>query len=120
MSNTRRAYDLIQKYGFDFSGIDKQEIRDLLKQELNTYISGSSEYPRVLCGYLFCIGNESDAELIEKIKYGISMDVGCMIDGEWIDSLKTNGKVSRYVSSRDELINNFVEYYKNFKPYDDE
>lgn len=120
MSNTQRAYDLIQKYGFDFSNINKQEIRDLLKQELATYISGSSEYLRVLCGYLFCLGDESDAELIEKVKYGISMDVGCMIDSEWIDSLKTNGKASRYVISRNELIENFIEYYTKFKPYDDE
>ena len=120
MSNTQRAYDLIQKYGFDFSNINKQEIRDLLKQELATYISGSSEYLRVLCGYLFCLGDESDAELIEKVKYGISMDVGCMIDSEWIDSLKTNGKASRYVITRSELIENFIKYYTKFKPYDDE
>lgn len=119
MSNTQRAYELIQKYGFDFNNIDKQEIRSLLKQELSSYISGSSEYLRALCGYLFCVGDESDAELIEKVKYGISMDVGAMIDVDWIDSLKTNGKASRYLCSREELIKNFVEYYKNFKPYDD-
>lgn len=119
MLNTQRAYDLIQKYGFDFAAIDKQEIRDLLKQELSTYISGSSEYLRVLCGYLFCIGNESDAELIEKVKYGISMDVGCMIDSDWIDSLKTNGKPSRYVASKEELIKQFIEYYEDFKPYEE-
>lgn len=51
---------------------------------------GSAEYIRVLCGYLFCIGNYEDAELIQRAKNNINFDVGCMIDGDWIEALTGN------------------------------
>ena len=66
MTNEQRAEQLIQKYGFTFSEIPKQEIRDLLEDEIAHFQEGSSEYIRLLCGYLYCIGDSSDAALIEK------------------------------------------------------
>ena len=60
--------------------------------------------------------NEAIA-LIEKAKYRINMDVGCMIDIEWIDSLK--GVKSEYVRPRNEIIDDFISYYKNFKADDE-
>lgn len=44
----------------------------------------------MLCGYLYCIGDSTDIDLIKRAKYGINMDAGCMVDGEWIDSLQSN------------------------------
>ena len=56
---------------------------------------------------------------MEKAKYGINFDVGCMIDGEWIDSL-ANRKVQYPILSREELIQAFVDYYSGFEAEDSE
>ncbi len=119
ITNEQRAEQLIKKYGFDFEHIPKQEIIDLIQQELVKFQQGSSEYIRLLCGYLYCIGDASDASLIEKAKYSINMDVGCMIDGEWIESLRNGGSRTEYTGSRQDIINSFVAYYKDFKADDE-
>lgn len=119
MTNEQMAEALIKHLGFDFDTISKDEIEDLLKKEIENYHEGSSEYIRLLCGYLFCLGNADDAGLIEKAKYGINMDAGSMIDYEWIESLKNGGGQSEFVRSRDELIEDFVRYYSNFKADED-
>lgn len=119
MDNEERAELLVAQYGFDFDKIPKSEIIELLKQEIDDFQDGSSEYIRVLCGYLFCLGDEDDADLIEKAKRGINFDVGCMIDGDWIDSLRTGGVADGYLPARDELIADFVSYYKGYFSYDD-
>lgn len=49
--------------------------------------------------------------LLEKAKYGINFDVGCMIDQEWIDSLKNAGVGDAFVNSKEVLIEKFVSYY---------
>lgn len=87
MTNEQRAEQVIKKYGFRFSDIPKQEIIDLLQKEIANYQPGSSEYIRLLCGYLYCLGDISDVTLLEKAKYSINMDVGCMIDEfrQWCD-----------------------------------
>ena len=108
--NEERAKDIIQKYKFDFDRISKQAIRELIEQEIENYQEGSSEYIRVLCGYLYCIGDSTDIDLIKRAKYGINMDVGCMIDGEWIDSLQSNDADGQ----RKDIIKCFVEYYKGY------
>lgn len=120
MTNEQRAEEIINKYKFDFNSIPKSEIRGLIEAEISNYQPGSSEYIRVLCGYLFCIGDESDISLLEKAKYSINMDIGCMIDGDWIESLKNNGQPSEYLSERSDLIADFTGYYKNFKADDDD
>ena len=108
--NEERAKNIIQKYRFDFDKIPKPEIVDLIKKEIENYQEGSSEYIRVLCGYLYCIGNASDAELIKRAKYGINFDVGCMIDGEWIESLLSNDVDGQ----RNAIIQYFIEYYCSY------
>jgi len=50
-----------------------------------------------------------DIELMEKVKYSINMDVGVMIDGEWLDSIKSVKKI--YTRSREELVSEFISYY---------
>lgn len=115
MKNLQRAEELVKKYGFDFEKIPKNEIISLLEAEIENYQEGSSEYIRLLCGYLFCIGDKSDIPLIEKAKYSINMDVGCMVDGEWLESLRNGGTEEEYVRPRNELISDFIEYYKDFK-----
>ena len=117
MTNEQRAEQLIKLYGFDFENISKTDIINLIEQELTDFQQGSSEYIRLLCGYLYCIGGESDAALIEKAKYGINFDVGCMIDSEWIDSLK--GAENENTRSRSEIINTFIDYYKDFEADDE-
>ncbi|MDE5892738.1 MAG: hypothetical protein K2H45_07450 [Acetatifactor sp.] len=119
MTNEQRAERLIEKYGFDFDRIPKGEIIDLIQKEIADYQAGSSEYIRVLCGYLYCIGDISDVPLLEKAKYSINMDVGCMVDGEWIESLKNGGVRDTYVNSRQEIIDSFAAYYKDFTAEDD-
>ncbi len=114
MTNEQRAEKLITELGFDFEKIEKNYIIRLIEEEIDNYQDGSSEYIRLLCGYLYCIGDESDAVLLEKAKYSISFDVGCMIDGEWIDSL-ANRSVNYPILSRKELIQGFVDYYKGYK-----
>lgn len=112
MDNEERAEQLVQQYGFDFGSIPKQDIITLLRQEVDRPQPGSSEYIRLLCGYLFCLGDSSDVPLLEKAKYGISMDVGCMIDGAWIDNLK-NGSLDEE-DEKNKLIDAFVSYYRNY------
>lgn len=119
MTNGQRAMELIKKYGFDFNYIPKQEIIDLIQKEIAVYQPESSEYIRLLCGYLYCLGDISDVPLLEKAKYNINMDVGCMIDREWIDSLKNGGIETQFTGPRQDIIDSFVSYYKAFQPEDE-
>ena len=114
MTNEQRAESLIAELGFDFEKIDKKRIISLIEKEIDDFQDGSSEYIRLLCGYLYCLGDESDVALMEKAKYGINFDVGCMIDEEWIDSL-ANRTVKYPILSREELIRAFVDYYSGFE-----
>ena len=122
-----RAEYFVKKLGFDFDKIDKNNIIYLLNEEFKRAIKeekedsdffDSSECLRVLCGYLYCLGDISDVPLLEKVKYGIDMDVGVAIDSEWIDSLKNEGiamKLEEYdIRSKKELIKDFVDFYKNY------
>lgn len=120
MTNSQRAEALIKKYGFEFDKIPREEIISLIEKEIANFQQGSSEYIRLLCGYLYCIGDASDIPLIEKAKYEINMDVGCMIDGEWIESLKNGGVEDEYVNSRENIIADFVRYYEDFEGDEDE
>jgi phosphoribosylglycinamide formyltransferase-1 len=119
LNNEERAEILIKRYDFDFSLKYHEEIKQLLQKEIISYQNGSSEYLRFLCGYLFCIGDINDIEIIKKAKYSINMDVGCMVDSEWIESLKNGGVESEYVRNRQLLIEDFVDYYVNFEASDD-
>ena len=118
-----RAEFFIRKLGFDFDKIDKNEIIFLLNKEFERAITereskfyDSSECLRVLCGYLYCLGDISDVPLLEKVKYGIDMDTGVAIDGIWIISLENNGiEMKEYdIPSKKEIIKDFVDFYKNY------
>ena len=120
---SERAEFFIRKLGFDFDKIDKNEIIFLLNKEFERAITereskfyDSSECLRVLCGYLFCLGDISDVPLLEKVKYKIDMDMGVAIDGIWIISLENNGiEMKEYdIPSKKELIKDFVDFYKNY------
>ena len=115
MTNEQRAEQVIKKYGFDFEKIPKIEIIELIQKEIDDFQGGSSEYIRLLCGYLYCLGDSSDIPLLKKVKYSINFDVECMIDGEWIESLENGGEEDNYVNSRKDIIANFVAYYKDFE-----
>ena len=102
-----RAEFFIRKLGFDFDKIDKNEIIFLLNKEFERAITereskfyDSSECLRVLCGYLYCLGDISD--------------VGTMIDSEWIDSLENGGIEDKYTQTRKEIIKDFVDYYESW------
>ena len=109
MDYEQKAEQLIKKYGFDFDSIPKQEIRQLLAEMLSGYEEGSGEYIRLLCGYLFCMGDEKDVPLLKQAKYEICFDVGCMIDGEWIEALETGD-----TEARNALIEQFVLETKSY------
>ena len=117
------AQFFIRKLGFDFDKIDKNEIIFLLNKEFERAITereskfyDSSECLRVLCGYLFCLGDISNVPLLEKVKYKIDMDMGVAIDGIWIISLENNGmEMKEYdIPSKKELIKYFVDEYKGW------
>lgn len=114
--NEQRTLELVKQYGLDFENISKQEIVHLLEQELQSPWPGSAEYLRVLCGYLYCLGDASDVPLLEKAKYSVNMDAGSMIDAEWIDSLKNGGQADRgnRIRAREEIVRDFIQYYKEF------
>ena len=121
LTSDERAENFIKRFGFDFDKIDKNQIISLINEEFERAVEerkrcfyDSSECLRVLCGYLFCLGDISDVPLLEKVKYGIDMDVGTMIDGEWIDSLENGGIEDKYTQTRKEIIEGFVDYYKFF------
>ena len=119
MTNEQRAEEIIKKYGFDFDTNPKAEIVQLIQNEIENYQEGSSEYIRLLCGYLYCLGDETDVALMENAKYNINMDVGCMIDEEWIESLKNGGIATEYTSSKEEIMDSFIGDYKDFKADDE-
>lgn len=118
MTNEQRAEKIIEKYQFDFEKIPKDEIRAFIRAEIDDFQEGSSEYIRLLCGYLFCIGDQSDVPLLEEAKRGINMDVGCMIDWEWLESLKNGGRETEEVRSKEELVEAFKFYYRDFEADD--
>ena len=121
MTNEQRAEKLVQELGFNLDQISKDYIVSLLEDEILNYHEGSSEYVRLLCGYLYCLGDISDVPLLKKAKYGINFDVGCMVDGEWLDSLENGGvevNLGYLVRPRDEIIMDIVNYYKNFRASD--
>ena len=72
MDNEQRAELLLRKYGFDFDKISPKEITELIQKEIENFQEGSAEYIRVLCGYLYCIGDASNVCLIKKAKYEIN------------------------------------------------
>lgn len=113
-NNELRAKILAEKYQFQFKEEHRAEIEMHLKNEIEDYQSGSSEYLRFLCGYLFCIGHKEDLAIISTAKYSLNMDVGSMIDYEWLSSLENNGKEDKYTRSRAELVEEFVSYYTHY------
>lgn len=121
LTSDERAENFIKRFGFDFDKIDKNQIISLINEEFERAVEerkrcfyDSSECLRVLCGYLFCLGDISDVPLLEKVKYGIDMDVGTMIDSEWIDSLENGGIEDKYTRTRKEIIEDFVGYYESW------
>lgn len=121
LTSDERAENFIKRFGFDFDKIDKNQIISLINEEFERAVEerkrcfyDSSECLRVLCGYLFCLGDISDVPLLEKVKYDIDMDVGTMIDGEWIDSLENGGIEDKYTQTRKEIIKGFVDYYESW------
>lgn len=114
MSNAEKIKDIIGKYGFDFNSISKQEITSLLEKELDNYLPGNFEYVRLLCGYIYCIGNASDIPLLKRAKYTTHEELTCMIDAEWIYSLINDSENITIYGSRNQIMENFVTYYKNF------
>ena len=111
--NEIRAEELIKKYGFNFESIPREEIRQLLQKEIENFTQGTSTYVRTLCGYLFCIGNIEDVDLITSAKYDINFEIGRDIDEQWIDSL--NGLLDQYTEDREELVNSFINECKSIK-----
>mgnify|MGYP003084727739 CR=1 FL=1 len=82
LSSDERAENFLKRFGFDFDKIDKNEIISLINEEFERAVEerkrcfyDSSECLRVLCGYLFCLGDISDVPLLKKVKYKIDMDM---------------------------------------------
>ena len=123
LTSDERAENFIKRFGFDFDKIDRNQIISLINEEFERAVEerkrcfyDSSECLRVLCGYLFCLGDISDVPLLEKVKYKIDMDMGVAIDGIWIISLENNGiEMKEYdIPSKKEIIKDFVDFYKNY------
>ena len=138
---SERAEYFVKKLGLDFSKINKNDIIFLLNKEFERAITereskfydlneeftraikeekedsdffDSSECLRVLCGYLYCLGDISDVSLLEKVKYSFDMDVDIAIDFAWIESLKNGGIKTKYTQTRKEITKGFVDYYESW------
>mgnify|MGYP000938990362 CR=1 FL=1 len=121
LTSDERAENFIKRFGFDFDKIDKNQIISLINEEFERAVEerkrcfyDSSECLRVLCGYLYCLGDISDVPLLEKVKYSFDMDVDIAIDFAWIESLKNGGIKTRYTQTRKEIIKGFVDYYESW------
>ena len=112
--NEKRVAELLGKYGMDFINVPKDEITALINDELNAPKAGDAEYLRLLCAYLFCVGDKEDAKLINKVKYSKNADVMTVIESEWITSLENGGEADEYTRSRDELIADILLYYMDY------
>ena len=113
-SAEEKAKKFLQQYGFDFKEDYRGEVRAMLTREIDDFNENeSSEFLRVLCGYLFCIGN-TDVGLIKKVKYELSFDVGCMIDVNWTDAegMKVNSMAKELWY--EQLVREYIEHYKNY------
>ena len=131
--NEERAEALIKKYGIIPNLKSRDELKRLLEYEIENYQEGSSEYLRVLCGMLFCIGYVEDSILIWEAKR-INFDVGCMIDMDFIfgagieetfNFIKGNKELQKmgeflegyrqnYDFDKQDIIKNFAEYYTSY------
>lgn len=118
--NEKRAEEVIRKYGLIPSVENRKEIKELLEYEINNYIEGSSEYLRVLCGMLFCIGNVEDNVLIWQAKM-INFDVGCMIDIEFLFGAGIKETLD-YIAGKEELakMRSFLQTYNLEEPINKE
>jgi len=121
LTSDERAENFIKRFDFDFDKIDKNQIISLINEEFERAVEerkrcfyDSSECLRVLCGYLFCLGDISDIPLLEKVKYSFDMDVDIAIDFAWIESLKNGGIKTKYTQTRKEIIKGFVDYYESW------
>ncbi|MGY3778826.1 hypothetical protein [Isobaculum melis] len=111
MNNEQRAMKLIKKYGLRPKVNHHSEIQMLLQKEIDDYQKGSSDYLRILCGMLYSLGFIEDIPLIKKAKYSINMDVGAMIDFDWIDPETWECHED---SEREQLLASFEAYYQNY------
>ena len=114
VESEKRVAELLGKYGMDFINAPKDEITDLINEEMNEPKTGDAEYLRLLCAYLFCVGGKDDAKLINKVKYSKNAEVLTMIESEWITSLENDGEADEYTRSRDELIADILLYYMDY------
>lgn len=110
-----KAEKFLQQYNFDFKEDYRHEIRDLLEKEFDNYDeTQSSEFLRVLCGFLFCIGNVDDVALIRKVKYELSFDVENMIDVNWTDGTGMQRNSMAKELWHEQLVEEYIAYYKGY------
>lgn len=105
-----KAESIIKEYGFDFDDIEKSDIIFLIEQELCNKNRNGNMTLRVLCFYLFCLGDTNDVHILEKAKHS-SFDAGCMIDGEWIDALRKTDNESEKQSLIQKNTNELKSYF---------
>ncbi|MDT9722741.1 hypothetical protein QVE09_28000 [Paenibacillus sp. ClWae2A] len=71
--------ELLQLYGLEPDGVNREAIRQLLRQEMENRQSEDNEVLKRLCIMLFCIGNVEDTELIWQAKQ-MNQDTSSYID----------------------------------------
>ena len=106
-----RAELIVKEYGFNFDVIKKNDIISLIEQELCNKNRNGNMTLRVLCFYLFCLGDINDVHILEKAKYS-SFDAGYMIDGEWIDILRKTDNESERQSLIQKTTNELKSYFR--------
>ncbi|OAX50218.1 hypothetical protein [Paenibacillus sp. AD87] len=70
---------VLELYGLDPDTKHRQQIRELLQQEIENQEAVDHEYLKTLCILLFCIGNVEDTGLIWQAKRK-NQDTGSYID----------------------------------------
>ena len=110
-----KARLFFEEFGFNFKVEDRYIVRNLLEHEINNSSKNDEgEFLKVLCGYLFCIGNPEDVDLIKKVKNDLGRDVGLMINRGWTDAemmkVDSMAKDVMYFGLRED----YREFYQNY------
>ncbi|CAM2977609.1 hypothetical protein HP548_31275 [Paenibacillus taichungensis] len=108
---------VLELYGLDPDTKYRQQIRELLQQEIENQEAVDHEYLKTLCIMLFCIGNVEDTVLIWQAKRK-NQDTGSYIDVQLLCGAGYEKTVT-YLEQKDgDQVREQLNYLRQCEPYD--
>ncbi|WP_408894467.1 hypothetical protein [Paenibacillus taichungensis] len=108
---------VLELYGLDPDTKHRQQIRELLQQEIENQEAVDHEYLKTLCIMLFCIGNVEDTVLIWQAKRK-NQDTGSYIDVQLLCGAGYEKTVT-YLEQKDgDQARKQLKYLRQCEPYD--